>query len=110
MPALGWLDPSSALNILRIVQESVANILRHTRATAIRVATAVEDAGVQVIIEDNGQGFDVAATLWRGSGRGLQNQQRRAQAIDGRVAWVSGETGTRFTLWLPLQRGNLVSA
>ena len=109
LPALGWLDPSSALNILRIVQESVANILRHTRATVIRVATAVEGAGVQVIIEDNGQGFDVAATLWRGGGRGLQNQQRRAQAIDGRVAWVSGETGTRFTLWLPLQRRNLAS-
>lgn len=110
LPALGWLDPSSALNILRIVQESVANILRHTRATAIRVATAVEGAGVRVIIEDNGQGFDVAAALWRSSGRGLQNQQRRAQAIDGRVEWVSGETGTRFMLWLPLQRGDVVSA
>lgn len=104
LPALDWLDPSSALNILRIVQESVANILRHTRATAIRVATAADGAGVQVIIEDNGQGFDVAAALWRSSGRGLQNQQRRAQAIDGRVEWVSGESGTRFTLWLPLQR------
>jgi signal transduction histidine kinase len=104
LPALDWLDPSSALNILRIVQESVANILRHTRATVIRVVTAVDGAGVQVVIEDNGQGFDVATALWRSSGRGLQNQQRRAQAIDGRVAWVSGETGTRFTLWLPLQR------
>ncbi|HET7332274.1 sensor histidine kinase [Dyella sp.] len=105
LPPLDWLDPSSALNILRIVQESVANILRHTRATVIRVATAAESAGVQVIIEDNGQGFDVATALWRSTGRGLQNQQRRAQAIDGRVDWKSGDTGTRFTLWLPLQRG-----
>lgn len=104
LPALDWLDPSSALNILRIVQESVANILRHTRATVIRIATAVEGAGVQVVIEDNGQGFDVATTLQRSGGRGLHNQQRRAQAIDGQVAWISGETGTRFTLWLPLQR------
>ena len=105
LPPLDWLDPSSALNILRIVQESVANILRHTRATVIRVATAAESAGVQVIIEDNGQGFDVATALWRSSGRGLQNQQRRAQAIDGRVDWKSGNSGTQFTLWLPLQRG-----
>ncbi|MBE1161400.1 sensor histidine kinase [Dyella sp. 7MK23] len=107
LPALSWLDPSSALNILRIVQECIANVLRHTRATVIRVATSAAADGVQVIIEDNGQGFDVAATLWRAGGRGLHNQQRRAQAVDGRVAWVSGETGTRFTLWLPLQRGNL---
>lgn len=109
LPPLDWLDPSSALNILRIVQESMANILRHTRATVIRVTTTAESAGVQVIIEDNGQGFDVATTLWRSSGRGLQNQQRRAQAIDGRVDWKSGDTGTRFTLWLPLQRRNLAS-
>lgn len=104
LPALDWLDPSSALNILRIVQESVANILRHTRATVIRMATDVEGSGVQVVIEDNGQGFDVATAFARGNGRGLRNQQRRAQAIGGSVAWVSGETGTRFTLWLPRQR------
>ncbi|RUL70454.1 sensor histidine kinase [Dyella choica] len=110
LPTLAWLDPSSALHILRIVQESIANILHHTHASVIRVTTAVEGAGVQVVIEDNGQGFDVAAALWRNSGRGLQNQQRRAQAIDGRVAWVSGEAGTRFTLWLPLQRGNFTPA
>lgn len=104
LPTLGWLDPSAALHVLRIVQESVANILRHTRATEIRVSTASEGAGVQVIIEDNGQGFDVEKTLNEAPGRGLSNQQRRAQAIDGTVAWTSGPTGTRFTLWLPLQR------
>jgi len=110
LPALDWLDPSSALNILRIVQESVANTLRHTRATVIRVATAVEGDGVQVIIEDNGQGFDVAAALSRGGGRGLHNQQRRAQVIDGRVEWMSGGNGTRFVLWLPVRRGRLAMA
>ena len=103
LPTLDWLDPSSALHILRIVQESVANILRHTQATEIRVGTAVQGAGVQVTIEDNGQGFDVAGTLARASGRGLHNQQRRAQTIQGSVAWQSGATGTRFTLWLPLK-------
>ncbi|MEO8024569.1 sensor histidine kinase [Polaromonas sp.] len=109
LPALDWLDPSAALHILRIVQESVANILRHTRATEIRVSTATEGAGVQVIIEDNGQGFDVENALNEATGRGLSNQQRRAQAIDGTVAWTSGPAGTRFTLWLPLQRAASVA-
>jgi len=104
VPALAWLDPSAALHILRIVQESVANILRHTQSTEIRVSTATEGAGVQVIIEDNGQGFDVERALSKAAGRGLNNQQRRAQAIDGTVAWASGPAGTRFTLWLPLER------
>lgn len=104
LPTLPWLDPSSALHILRIVQESIANILHHTHASEIRVGTAAEAGGVRVIIEDNGQGFDVEDALRVGKGHGLRNQQRRAQALDGRVDWVSGPGGTRFTLWLPLER------
>lgn len=104
MPTLSWLDPSSALHILRIMQESIANILRHTRADRIRVATARENNGVLVIVEDNGEGFDVRTVRRHHIGRGLQNQQRRAQAIDSKVDWKSGPEGTRFTLWLPLAR------
>ncbi|RQO64343.1 sensor histidine kinase [Variovorax sp. KBW07] len=106
LPALAWLDPSSALHILRIVQESIANILRHTRATEIRVGTALTATGVQVTIEDNGQGFDVDKALSNASasGRGIQNQRRRAQSIKGKVSWESRPTGTRFVLWLPLVR------
>ncbi|HLD67535.1 MAG TPA: sensor histidine kinase [Pseudomonas sp.] len=104
LPTLTWLDPSSALHILRIVQESIANILRHTCATEIRVSTALEATGVRVSIEDNGQGFDVEKALGAPAGRGLHNQQRRAQAIEGTVTWESGPTGTQFMLWLPLGR------
>lgn len=104
LPTLPWLEPSSALHILRIVQESIANILRHTRADQIRVHTSHVSDGVTVTIDDNGQGFDVEQVMRNPAGRGLHNQQRRAQAIDGRVDWQSTSSGTRFTLWLPLQR------
>lgn len=104
LPPLDWLEPSSALHILRIVQESIANILRHTRASRIRVRTAAGGDGITVTIEDNGQGFDVATALGNAAGRGLHNQQRRAQAIRGSVSWVSSGAGTSFTLWLPLKR------
>ncbi|MYM82474.1 sensor histidine kinase [Duganella sp. FT50W] len=104
LPVLPWLNPSSALHILRIVQESIANILRHTRATEIRVGTTAGGDGVQVHIADNGDGFDVAQALRQGGGRGLQNQQRRAASVDGTVRWESGAAGTLFTLWLPLGR------
>jgi signal transduction histidine kinase len=113
LPALAWLDPSSALHILRIVQESISNVLRHTRATEIRVGTSMAGAGVQVTIEDNGQGFDVQRAT-RGdspaaAGRGLQNQRRRALAIRGTVSWESRSTGTKFVLWLPLDRDAVVA-
>ncbi|MRX07778.1 sensor histidine kinase [Pseudoduganella sp. FT25W] len=104
LPALPWLNPSSALHILRIVQESIANILRHTRATEIRVGTTSGADGVQVHIADNGGGFDVAQTLYQAGGRGLQNQRRRAASVEGTVNWQSNPAGTLFTLWLPLER------
>jgi len=104
LPSLPWLDPSSALHILRILQESIANILRHTRATEIRVVTALAPQGVEISIEDNGQGFDVARARAQPTGRGLPNLVRRTQAIEGRVHWQSGPAGTRFVLWLPLRR------
>jgi signal transduction histidine kinase len=109
LPTLAWLDPSSALHILRIVQESVANILRHTRATEIRVATERDALGVTVTIVDNGQGFDVERALAQTTGRGLHNQQRRAHAVAGSVSWTSSSLGTRFMLWLPLARATPVN-
>ncbi len=102
VPALDWLEPSGALHILRILQEGIANILRHTQATQITVSTGSADQGVCVVIEDNGGGFDVAAALARPSGRGLQNQLRRASAIGAKVSWLSNGHGTQFTLWLPM--------
>jgi signal transduction histidine kinase len=104
VPALNWLDPTSALHILRIVQESIANILHHSRATEIRIETAVELEHVLISVIDNGQGFDAVAALATARGRGLQNQQRRAAALDGAVAWESHASGTRFTLRLPTTR------
>jgi len=107
LPALPWLEPGSALHVLRILQEAFANVLRHARASAIRVETGVSpDGGVLVTIEDNGCGFSPQAAAEAGAtqGRGLRNQQRRAQAVQGEVRWTSGPGGTRFTLWLPLSR------
>lgn len=102
LPKLHWLTPRSALHILRIFQEAFANILKHTRATEIRVRTALHGEGVVVTIEDNGQGFELDKTLRSPTGRGLNNQQRRAQALAGNVHWTCGPAGTCFALWLPL--------
>ncbi|HEY9130202.1 MAG TPA: sensor histidine kinase [Dyella sp.] len=104
LPALSWLDPSSALHILRIAQESIANILRHAQASEIRVRTTVATDAIEVHIEDNGRGFDIERALAAATGRGLHNQQRRAAAIGGTVTWQAIDGGVRFTLRLPLER------
>lgn len=86
------------------MQESIANIRHHTRASEIRVANTRVGEGVTVSIDDNGQGFDVRQALGTATGRGLHHQQRCTHAIGGTVDWRSGPTGTHFMLWLPLAR------
>ncbi|MES2933902.1 MAG: ATP-binding protein, partial [Pseudomonadota bacterium] len=103
VPQLDWLDPRTALHILRILQEALTNIVKHTSATEITVATAQEGAGVTVRIADNGAGFALVPALALG-GRGLLNQQRRADAIGGNIGWDSTSAGTTVALWLPLSR------
>lgn len=102
IPKLSWLNPRSGLHILRIFQEAFANILKHTRATEVHVRTGMQWPHVVVSIQDNGAGFDYEAVRLSPKGRGLHNQMRRAQAINGRVQWVSGPLGTQFTLLLPV--------
>lgn len=103
VPPLEWLDPKNALHILRILQEAFTNIIKHTQATEIRLRTAVDGEWVVVRIADNGQGFDLEQAL-QGGGKGLSNQQRRAQAIGASIDWESGATGTCFSLRLPISQ------
>jgi signal transduction histidine kinase len=47
--------------IYRIVQAALTNILKHAQATQVRVILERRAELLRVIVEDNGQGFDVAA-------------------------------------------------
>ena len=103
VPPLPWLDPRNALHVLRILQEAFANALKHAQATEIRLRTDTAAGWVTVRIMDNGRGFDVAQALENG-GRGLGNQQRRAQAVGGDVRYESSPGGSALVLRLPLAR------
>lgn len=107
LPLLTWLGPSQALQVMRIVQEALTNVLKHARADNVRIATsqntdAAGIARVVIEIEDDGIGFDTAAS---GKGRGLSNLKSRAQLLDATVA-VESEPGkgTRLTLTMPKLR------
>ena len=102
LPPLPWLESSDALHVLRLVQEALANILKHAQASRVRVATRDLGNTVEIHIEDNGRGFDRdTVTL----GRGLSSQWRRTQQLGGelRINGAPGK-GTSLTLILPVIR------
>ncbi|MBX9754213.1 MAG: hypothetical protein K2X80_05635, partial [Pseudomonadaceae bacterium] len=101
VPALDWLDPRNALHILRILQETFSNIIKHSNATEIRIATSSDATHVRVIIVDNGQGFRVEQPAsYRG--KGLKNQLRRAASVGAEILWHSTTAGLSVTLVLPI--------
>lgn len=105
VPALDWLDPRNALNILRIVQEAFSNTIKHTQATEIRIATSYDDVHVRVTVSDNGQGFSLRSVSGR-KGKGLSNQLRRADSIGAQIHIESNGNGTRLTLVMPIKGPN----
>ncbi|MGA0569585.1 7TM diverse intracellular signaling domain-containing protein [Variovorax sp. VNK109] len=106
VPPLNWLEPRSALHILRILQEVFVNIAKHSGANTITLRTAWDAFHVSVSVADDGIGFDTASPPC--GGRGMANIARRADALGAHAHWQSGEAnrvgggkGTYFVLILP---------
>ncbi|MDP2834220.1 MAG: hypothetical protein Q8Q28_13185 [Pseudomonadota bacterium] len=105
LPALPWLEPPEALQVLRILQEALANVLKHARASVVRIdARKVErdgHSGVLVSIADNGMGYDMGYDETRHGGRGLGNMRDRARRLGAELR-IETEAGTRVEVFLPL--------
>lgn len=103
IPALPWLHATQALEVLRIVQEALANVIRHSGASRVRVSVAMEgESDVPIValrVEDDGVGYDADKLRHR---RGLNHMQHRAAAIGAslRVDAAPGK-GSRLLLLLP---------
>jgi signal transduction histidine kinase len=93
------LAPSIEIAVFRIVQEAILNIVRHSGATTVLIQAGMSDGHVWVEIEDDGNGFDLAAVRPDGEslrGVGLLGMRERAELLGGRLILESapGE-GTR---------------
>jgi signal transduction histidine kinase len=100
--ALPGFGPEMALQVMRVVQEAVTNVVKHAGAHTIAVGTgdapdAAGTPGVFVEIRDDGTGY--AATAPRGRGR--TNMERRAARLGGHLVMASSPAGTTVRLWIP---------
>ncbi len=82
------LRPGVEVAVFRIVQEAVTNALAHGHAINLEVALLFQPKRVAVVVLDDGEGFDVAATearLGRSTGLGLLTMRQRAEIEDGQL-------------------------
>lgn len=93
----GILRKEEELQLYRILQESINNVLKHSEASALRVLFKKIEKGVELKIEDNGKGFDFSEKLNDFQSLGLKTLKERIASIQGSMK-VNSEKGLGTSL------------
>lgn len=96
VPPLCGMKPSHVLDVLRIVQEAVTNIIKHARASRVWITTSNSDNGICLSICDDGSRFDRVP-----GGNGITNMRTRAVRLGARFSVERVDGRTCVTLILP---------
>jgi signal transduction histidine kinase len=79
-PPQNFIIPSTkALNIILILQETVKNAVKHAQAKTIATKSMINNTTWQLLIEDDGKGFDIEEAKQKNDCYGLTNMQERAK-------------------------------
>jgi signal transduction histidine kinase len=94
------------INIYRIVQEIVNNIIRHSQATKIEIVMLFYETTAQLSISDNGTGIEIK-TLEKGTGLGWRNIKNRVDILKGEISLISGkDSGSIIGIEFPIKFEN----
>lgn len=93
------LPAAQSGHLLRIINEAMANALRHAQARHVCICATRQQNLLRIIIRDDGRGF----LLERVSGNGLRNMQDRARLLNGNLQIQSSDgKGTTIQLDVPI--------
>lgn len=99
------LDSENEIIIYRIVQELVSNVLKHADASKLSISlTYFEEEGlVNIMVEDNGKGFDMATVELEADGMGLGSLNEMVVSLQGDIKFDSHPNmGTTVNIDLPI--------
>lgn len=97
--------PQVQIAIFRILEETLANIGKHARASQVLIRAALEKDGFSLLVEDEGQGFPLDQPGWQSKGLGIAVMKERARMVGGDLRVESQEGhGTRVVLRIPAEK------
>jgi two-component system sensor histidine kinase UhpB len=99
------LSEAMSIAIYRLVQEALTNILRHAKASEVKIElfslTQSGKSGLKIIVKDNGVGLKHKNTnpiTW--SGLGLPGMRERVEGLGG-ILSIKSNAGTEINAWIP---------
>jgi signal transduction histidine kinase len=97
------LGSSGTLDLLRIIQEAMTNVVRHASARQISVTFQLDQNSGQLLVTITDDGVGLRAENRRESGSGLSNMEFRARRLGGDLRMNSGpdERGTMISVSVP---------
>jgi len=102
------------INIYRIFQECLTNMVRHSQATHFSVVIKEQDDRVSLTVQDNGRGFNVKQILTRKAsqrGIGIAAMHERVRMLGGSLdIWSQEGMGTRINYDIPIDIRKIVNS
>lgn len=95
------LNVKSQIQIYRIIQEAINNIIKHSDGCCGRISIIEKKNLLEVKVEDNGKGFDVNKKLSSSDSFGLHNMRLRTELLNGKINIESKPLGTSITILIP---------
>ncbi len=96
------LENSLEITIFRIIQELITNIIKHAQATEVVIHLTHHEDAINLMVEDNGIGFDISEVKPFG-GMGLHSIQKKIENLGGRVTIDSiAQKGTTLIIDIPI--------
>lgn len=99
------INDNQKVAVYRIVQELVSNTIKYAEATKINVSITNLGEGFSLLIEDNGNGYDVDS-FKNGSGNGWKNIRSRLDLLQGEIDFdsIEGRKNSTVSIEIPYQK------
>lgn len=100
----GLFPVESEVNLFRIYQEALSNIIKYSEAMDVYVGLHKKEDFVHILVRDNGKGFDYDKTLRESAGFGLRSIMNRAEFVRGKMRITTAPgSGTVIDISIPFE-------
>ena len=98
------LENSLELTLFRIVQELITNIIKHAEASEVDIHFNQHDEQLNIMVEDDGKGFDPDQITKNSKGMGLSSIDKRVEHLEGKMIIESKpKAGTTIIIEIPIE-------
>jgi len=97
------LENSLELTLFRIIQELITNVIKHAEATEVNIHLTNHEDCINIMVEDNGKGFNPQQITKTNAGMGISSIDKRVEHLQGKMTIESEkDKGTTVIIDIPL--------